>query len=67
MYIPSFKQVREVTDSHYKLTLMVAERARQINDGDEPTIDTNDKNTVTIALKEIIDGDIIEDVKAREI
>ena len=61
MFIPSFKDVQEISDSPYKLSLMVAARARQINEGAEPFIETTDNNSVTIAFKEVIAGDIIED------
>ena len=32
MYIPSFEQIKKVDNSKYRLALMVAQRARQLND-----------------------------------
>lgn len=38
---------------------MVAQRARQLNDGAIPYVDSDDKNNVTIAMEEIIEGHIV--------
>lgn len=41
---------------------MVAQRARQLNNKDvEVYVDADDKNNVTIAMEEIIEGHIISD------
>lgn len=62
MYIPSFEEVKNVDSSKYKLCLMVAQRARQLNSEDAVTfVDTEDKNNVTIAMEEIIEGHIVSD------
>ncbi len=62
MYIPSFEQIKNVDNSKYKLALMVAQRARQLNNKDvEVYVDADDKNNVTIAMEEIIEGHIISD------
>lgn len=59
MYIPSFNEIKKVDESKYKLALMVALRARQLNTGSIPYVETEDKNNVTIAMEEIIDGHIL--------
>lgn len=59
MYIPSFDDVKKVDKSKYKLALMVAQRARQLNEGAIPYVDSEDKNNVTIAMEEIIEGHIV--------
>lgn len=59
MYIPSYNEIKEIDDSKYKLALMVAKRARQLNDGAEPYIDEEDSNKVTLAMKEIVEGYIV--------
>ncbi len=41
---------------------MVAQRARQLNDENvEVYVDSDDKNNVTIAMEEIIEGHIVSD------
>lgn len=59
MYIPSYNEIKEIDDSKYKLALMVAKRARQLNDGAESYIDEDETNNVTLAMKEIVDGYIV--------
>lgn len=61
MYIPSFEEIKDIDDSRYKLSLMVAQRARQLAEGAESYVDTEDKNYVTIALEEIVKGYIVID------
>ncbi len=45
-------------DNKYLLTMMVAKRAKQLNQGFKPLVDINEKNTRVIALKEIIEGKV---------
>ncbi len=59
MYIPSYNEIKEIDDSKYKLALMVAKRARQLNDGAEAYIEDDDSNKVTTAMKEIVGGYIV--------
>lgn len=62
LYIPSFDQIKNVDNSKYKLALMVAQRARQLNDENvEVYVDSDEKNNVTIAMEEIIEGHIVSD------
>lgn len=59
MYIPSFDEIKKVDESKYKLALMVAQRARQLNEDAIAYVETEDKNNVTIAMEEIIEGHIV--------
>ncbi|WP_054252125.1 DNA-directed RNA polymerase subunit omega [Neofamilia massiliensis] len=59
MYIPSYNEIKEIDDSKYKLALMVAKRARQLNNGAESYIEDEDSNKVTTAMKEIVEGHIV--------
>ncbi len=45
--------------SKFELVTMVAKRARQLNDGQEPLTDFESKKPVTIALHEINEGKIL--------
>ena len=38
---------------------MVAQRARQLNGGAKPYVESDDKNNVTIAMEEVINGHIV--------
>ena len=38
--------------------MMVAKRAKQLNQGSKPLINTNGKNTRITALKEIVEGKV---------
>ncbi len=61
MIIPSFYEIEEITDSRYALVMLVAKRARQIVDGAEPIVEEEEdeeENAVTLAIKEVLDGDI---------
>lgn len=58
MLNPSFRELGEKGDSRYTLVMLTAKRARKIIDGAEPLIRTNSKKAVSIALQEVIDGEI---------
>ena len=60
---PSFKDLKNIYDSRYALVMMTAKRARKIVDGSKPLIETKDKNPITIALEEIMNGkvDLVRD------
>ncbi len=45
-------------ENKYLLTMMVAKRAKQLNQGSKPLVDVDVKNTRLIALKEIKEGKI---------
>lgn len=48
----------EYLGNKYLLTMMVAKRAKQLNQGSKPLIETNEKNTRVTALKEIVEGKV---------
>ncbi len=59
MFIPSFSEIKNISESRYQLALLVAKRARQLNDGVTPLFDDDTTNNVTIAMEEIMNGFII--------
>lgn len=59
MIIPSFEEIKKVTDSRYKLVMLVSKRARKIVEGSEPLEETDLQKPVSIALDEVVKGDIV--------
>lgn len=59
MIIPSFEEIKKVTDSRYKLVILVSKRARKIVEGSEPLEETDLQKPVSIALDEVVKGDIV--------
>ena len=59
MIIPSFEQIREVTDSRYSLVILVSKRAKLIVDGEKPFVETKSKKPVSIAIEEVLNKDVI--------
>ena len=61
MFIPSFDEITEITDSRYSLVMLIAKRAREIIDGSEVLVDgvDEDTNPVTVAFREVMDKDIV--------
>ncbi|MDO5754720.1 MAG: DNA-directed RNA polymerase subunit omega [Tissierellia bacterium] len=60
MINPSFEELEKIDDSRYALCMMASKRARKIIDGSEPLVKTNRRNPVTIAIEEIMEGDVVE-------
>lgn len=58
MLNPSFNQLAEKGDSRYTLVMVIAKRARQIIEGDEPLVHTTSKKPVSIALEEVMQDKI---------
>lgn len=58
MIYPSIDDLLKNVDSKYTLVIMSARRARQIRDGSAPTTECGSKKDVSIALKEIAEGNI---------
>ena len=58
MLNPSFQELGEKGDSRYTLVMLTAKRARRIIDGAEPLLDTSSKKAVSIALEEVLAGEI---------
>ncbi|MFA5527157.1 MAG: DNA-directed RNA polymerase subunit omega [Peptostreptococcales bacterium] len=56
MLYPSINNLADQVDSKYTLVVMAAKRARQIINGEKPTIDANVDKAVSIATKEIAEG-----------
>ncbi|RVU54767.1 DNA-directed RNA polymerase subunit omega [Anaerosphaera multitolerans] len=59
MIIPSFSEIKDVTNSRYELVILTAKRARKIVDGAKPLIETDSTNPVTISIEEILDKSIV--------
>lgn len=58
MIIPSFEEIKKITNSRYSLVMLVSKRARKIVDGNGPLEDTELTKPVSIALQEAVDGAI---------
>ncbi|NLY20235.1 MAG: DNA-directed RNA polymerase subunit omega [Tissierellia bacterium] len=61
MFIPSFDEITEITDSRYSLVMLIAKRAREIIDGSEVLVNgvDEDTNPVTVAFREVMDRSIV--------
>lgn len=57
---PSFRQLEEISQSRYEITMMTAKRAKQIIDGDKPLVRSKAKKPVTIALSEIMENKVVK-------
>lgn len=55
---PSVAELLEKVDNRYILVIATAKRARQIAQGDEVLVKTDDVSPVTIAADEIEDGQV---------
>ena len=55
---PSITDLLEKVDSRYTLVIETAKRARQIVEGDEPMVECESKNPVTIAAFEVVEEGI---------
>jgi len=49
------EKLLEKVDNKYKIVMMAAKRARQLNDGARPLVKTEEKYS-TLALREILEG-----------
>ncbi|KXO17038.1 DNA-directed RNA polymerase subunit omega [Peptoniphilus sp. GNH] len=58
MLIPSFSEIKEITNSRYALVMLVSKRARIISEGNPTFVESENPNPVTLAMKEILEGDI---------
>ncbi len=58
MLNPSFRELNEKGDSRYTLAILVAKRARKLVDGSKPLVETDSKKPVSIALEEVLAGEI---------
>lgn len=55
---PSLESLMEKVDSKYTLVTLAAKRARELTDGDQPTVCTDTNKVVSIAMEEIDAGKI---------
>jgi DNA-directed RNA polymerase subunit omega len=55
---PSITDLLEKVDSRYTLVIETAKRARQIVEGDEPMVECESKNPVTIAAFEVVEDKV---------
>ncbi len=59
MFIPSFEELHDKTDSRYSMVMLIAKRAREIIEGKEPFIEVEaNSNPVTVAFMEVMDGSV---------
>lgn len=47
-----------IVKNKYLLTMMVAKRAKQLNQGFKPLLDTEEKNNRLLALREVQEGKV---------
>lgn len=57
MYIP-MEELRERVDSIFKLTILAARRAQQLNNGAPQLVKSNASKISTVALEEIVQGKV---------
>lgn len=50
---PTAEELLKKLDNRYELVISVSKRARQIIDGDDPKVKTNEKSEVTVASLEL--------------
>ncbi|HBH12149.1 MAG: DNA-directed RNA polymerase subunit omega [Clostridiales bacterium 38_11] len=55
---PSIDELLKKTDSRYMLVSIISKRAREIVDGSEILVKTNDTKAVNIAVEEFYQGKI---------
>lgn len=55
---PSITDLLEKVDSRYTLVIETAKRAREIVEGDEPLVECESKNPVTIAAYEVVEDKV---------
>jgi DNA-directed RNA polymerase subunit omega len=53
---PPLEVLLKHVDNRYQLVIVASKRARQLNKGANPLIETDSKKAVSIALKEISQG-----------
>ena len=64
MFQPDLDEILSKVDCRYSLIVEIAKRARELVDGDEPRIDTDEINPVSIAIEEIDQGLIVKSSNA---
>ncbi|MBR4623119.1 MAG: DNA-directed RNA polymerase subunit omega [Clostridia bacterium] len=64
MFQPDLDEILSKVDCRYSLIVEIAKRARELVNGDEPLIDTDEINPVSIAIEEIDQGLIVKSSNA---
>ena len=64
MFQPDLDEILSKVDCRYSPIVEIAKRARELVDGDEPLIDTDEINPVSIAIEEIDQGLIVKSSNA---
>ena len=64
MFQPDLDEILSKVDCRYSLIVEIAKRARELVEGDEPLIDTDEINPVSIAIEEIDQGLIVKSSNA---
>ncbi len=58
MVKPTVKELLTKVDNRFGLVIATAKRARQISDGEDILVDTDEEAPVTIAANEIAEGKV---------
>lgn len=58
MINPSFIELSRISESRYAIVSVASKRARRIVAGSKPLVQTRAHNPVSIAIEEIMDGDV---------
>ncbi|MDY3051824.1 MAG: DNA-directed RNA polymerase subunit omega [Ndongobacter sp.] len=66
MINPSFKELSEISPSRYEICVMVMKRARRLVDHSEPKVLSRAAKPVTLALDEIMAGQVVKQSEAEE-
>jgi DNA-directed RNA polymerase subunit omega len=66
MTFPSLEKSLDKVPNRYLLVVLAAKRARQLNRGAQPQIETKQKKPTSVALEEIADSRIAYRVKEEE-
>ena len=68
MINPSVMDLLNKVDDRYSLVTITSKRARQLIEGREPLIVTKSKKPLTIAIKEVNDGEVTyEDLSTKDV
>lgn len=66
MLYPSINDLLDITGNRYILVIEVAKRAREIVEGSECLVNTEDKKPVSIATQEVYNGKITYELQHAE-
>lgn len=66
MLYPSINELLDITGNRYILVIEVAKRAREIVEGSNLLVETDEKKPVSIATEEVYDGKITYELQEIE-